>query len=152
MKEYFKYKKGFVNIDDENLYLTNSGNWQEARNLQEKSSKTIRANKIKKNKFKLYFYILLGLGILSLFYQLSNGKSVRIPIVFCGLGFAVYRYMIRETGNAYKIPLQKIDSISLIETNVTIHFLDENSEETTEFISEVDSKGISLLQQHFSIT
>lgn len=152
MKEYFKYKKGFVNIDDENLYLTNSGNWQEARNLQEKSSKTIRANKIKKNKFKLYFYILLGLGILSLFYQLSNGKSVRIPIVFCGLGFAVYRYMIRETGNVYKIPLQKIDSISLIETNVTIHFLDENSEETTEFISEVDSKGISLLQQHFSIT
>lgn len=152
MKEYFKYKKGFVNIDDENLYLTNSGNWQEARNLQEKSSKTIRANKIKKNKFTLYFYILLGIGVLSLFYQLSNGKSIRIPIVFCGLGFAVYRYMIRETGNAYKIPLQKIDSISLVDTNATIHFLDENSEETTELISEVDSKGISLLQQHFSIT
>jgi len=122
MKEYFKYKKGFVNIDDENLYLTNSGNWQEARNLQEKSSKTIRANRIKKNKFTLYFYILLGLGVLSLFYQISNEKSVRIPIVICGLGFAVYRYMIRETGNAYKIPLHKIDSIALVETNVTIHF------------------------------
>ena len=86
MREYFKYKKGFVNIDDENLYLTNSGNWQEARNLQEKSSKTIRANRNKKNKFTLYFYILLGIGVLLLFYQLSNGKSIRIPIVFCGLG------------------------------------------------------------------
>jgi len=151
MREYFKYKKGFVNIDDENLYLTNSGNWQEARNLQEKSSKTIRANRNKKNKFTLYFYILLGIGVLLLFYQLSNGKSIRIPIVFCGLGFAVYRYMIRETGNAYKIPLHKIELISLVETNATIHFLDENSEETTEYIGEVDSKGIYILQQQFTI-
>lgn len=151
MKEYFKYNNGFVNLDDENLYLTNSGNWQEARNLQEKSSKTIKTNKIKKRKISLYFYFLLGIGILGLMLQLSKGNSIRIPIVFCGLGFLAYRYMIRETGNSYKIPLAKIKSVVLNDTMVTFHFLDENSEETKESINGIDAKGIQILKDHFTL-
>lgn len=151
MKEYFKYNKGFVNLDDENIYLTNSGNWQEARNLQEKSSKTIKANKIKKNKISLYFYFLLGLGVLGFMYQLSKGNSVRIPIVFVGLGFLAYRYMIRETGSSYKIPLTKIKSIDLNSSEARIHFLDENSEDTSELISGIEEKGIQILKDHFTL-
>ncbi|MEC4005073.1 hypothetical protein OX283_010420 [Flavobacterium sp. SUN052] len=151
MKEYFKYNKGFVNIDDENLYLTNSGNWQEARNVQEKSSKTIKANNFRKNKISFYFYILLGLGILGTIYQFSKGNSVRLPLVFSGLGFAVYRYLIRETGNRYKIPLSKIKLVSRENDSVTITFLDEQGSETTEVISGVDEKGIRLLEDKFKM-
>lgn len=149
MKEYFKYDKGFVNIDDENLYLTNSGNWQEARNLQEKSSKTIKDNNSRKNRISLYFYICLGLGVLCTFYQLSNGKSVRLPLVFSGLGFAAYRYMIRETGNRYKIPLSKIITISNENNFIRINFLDEQGIETFEQLSDVEIKGIGLLEDQF---
>lgn len=149
MKEYFKYNKGFINIDNENLYLTNSGNWQEARNLEEKSFKTIKANNFRKNKISLYFYILLGIGVLAVLFQFSKGKSVRLPLVFSGLGFAAYRYLIRETGNRYKIPLFKINSISNDNDLVTIHFLDEQGIETSEVISGLDAKGIILLEEKY---
>lgn len=149
MKEYFKYDKGFVNIDDENLYLTNSGNWQEARNLEEKSSKTIKANKFRKNRISLYFYIFLGLGILLTLFQFSNGKSVRLPLVFSGLGFAAYRYMIRETGNRYKIPLSKITAVLNENNSIKINFLDEQGNETFEELFGVELKGIGLLEDKF---
>lgn len=151
MKEYFKYTKGFVNIDDDNLYLTNSGNWQEARNLKEKSSKTIKANNFRKNKINLYFYILLGLGILGTIYQFYKGHSVRLPLVFSGLGFAAYRYMIRETGNRFKIPLSKIKSITNENDLTSILFLDEQNLETSEIISGLEIKGIALLEDKFKV-
>lgn len=151
MKEYFKYDKGFINIDDENLYLTNSGNWQEALNLKEKSSKTIRANNFRKNKISLYFYFFLAMGIIATLIQFSKGNSVRLPLVFSGLGFAAYRYMIREMGNRYKIPLSKIKLVSRENDSITITFLDEQELETSEVISGVDVKGIGLLEDKFKM-
>ena len=38
MKEYFKYANGYININDENLFLTHSGNWSETSTLVEKLS------------------------------------------------------------------------------------------------------------------
>ena len=55
MKEYFKYANGFVNLNDENLFLTNSGNWSETSDLLEKSPKSIRQNNFK--GFKIYIYL-----------------------------------------------------------------------------------------------
>ncbi len=31
MKHYFKYKSFYINIDNENISFTDSGNWQEVR-------------------------------------------------------------------------------------------------------------------------
>jgi hypothetical protein len=55
MKEYFKYANGFVNINYENLFLTNSGYWSETRELLEKSSKTIKKHKYKSLKIYIFF-------------------------------------------------------------------------------------------------
>lgn len=46
MKKWFKYEYGFVNIDEDYIYLTNTGNWSDTKDLQElspthKSSKII---------------------------------------------------------------------------------------------------------------
>ena len=37
MKHWFKYEFGYVNIDSEYLYFTNTGNWSEVQEIKEKS-------------------------------------------------------------------------------------------------------------------
>jgi hypothetical protein len=39
MRHYFRYKGGYINIDDENIYLTTTGNWQETSVLKEQKKK-----------------------------------------------------------------------------------------------------------------
>jgi hypothetical protein len=36
VKEWFTHEYGFVNIDTENIYFTNTGNWSETKDLEEK--------------------------------------------------------------------------------------------------------------------
>ena len=101
MKEYFKYDNGYVNINDENLFLTNSGNWSEIATIEEKSAKTIKQNKIKGIKFYVFIALLLCFVALSI----TRAKSGTIPIGLILLAFAAFMYMKREVGSKYKIPL-----------------------------------------------
>jgi len=147
MKDYFKYQNGFVNIDAEAIYLTNSGNWQEARNLKEKSSKTIRGNKYKKYKMELYFYSYFGLLTIATIYLIYQSKTIRIPVAGIVLGLFLRRYLANESGNSYLIPKNKIKSIILNGDAATINFLDENNNDTSEYIEKIDTKGIVLLNK-----
>ena len=49
MKQWFKYEFGFVNLDSENFYLTNSGNWSETENLKEKTKALLHRLEIDAN-------------------------------------------------------------------------------------------------------
>ncbi|WP_196893903.1 hypothetical protein [Aureivirga marina] len=40
MKEWFKFKNCYINIDREKISFTSTGNWQETENLEEYTSKT----------------------------------------------------------------------------------------------------------------
>ena len=75
MKEFFKYANGYVNINDENLFLTNSGNWSETKEINEKSAKTIRQNNVKGFKFYVFLFIIIVLFFvfLSIVKGLSEG-------------------------------------------------------------------------------
>lgn len=39
IKTFYRYEFGFINLDSNNLYLTSSGNWSEAKKLEEKSTR-----------------------------------------------------------------------------------------------------------------
>lgn len=148
MKEYFKYRNGYVNIDDETLYLTNSGNWSETFVLLEKSPKSIRKNKAKLLKINLYLFIL---GCLVVFFLLSSEGRV-VPLALAGLGITAYFYMIKETGKRYKIPISKIKKIEIEGHQVKIIFLNLNDIEDVETIDNVEAKGIQILQRMEGIT
>ena len=143
MKEYFKYTNGFININDENLFLTNSGNWSETLNLKEKSSKSnFKTNKMYLNY--LFVIVLIGIGIYDVLKDFKN-KSFPFGIVLIGLG--VLAYFKREKGKNYKIPLSKIIKITVSDNAVKIIFYNENDLEDIEEITNIDTKGMKVFEQ-----
>ncbi len=148
MKEYFKYANGFVNLNNENLFLTNSGNWSETLNLLEKSPKSIRKNNFKSYKIYIYLFIVVCLIVL----VLTKAKSGSIPFGLILLGLGTYSYLKRETGKQYKIPISKIKSIIINENEVTIFFYNSNGIEDFEILAKVDNKGLDILSHFKPIT
>ncbi|TGD58833.1 hypothetical protein [Flavobacterium humi] len=143
MKEYFKYEHGYVNINNQDLFLTNSGNWSETLTIEEKSSKTIRKNNAK--NVKIYIYFLLVICLMALI--ISRSQTGAIPLGLILLAFGAFLYMKRDLGNRYKIPLSKIKSIEISANEAKIIFLNESNVEDSETIRKIESKGIPILSE-----
>ncbi|WP_330443416.1 hypothetical protein [Flavobacterium sp. C4GT6] len=158
-KQYFKYDTGYVNIDSENLYLTNSGNWQEARELKEKSQKTKRQNSSRIAGNNLFLFIVFGGLTLGAFYMLNKagdfnildfstvGSTVKRLGLLAAIGFVIYKYFAPELGKRYRIPLSKIESVEYWERGVRINFRNEANEPDRENIDYVETKGFDILKQ-----
>ena len=143
MKEYFKYANGFININDENLFLTNSGNWSETHKLNEKSSKS----KFKTKKMYLnylFVVVLLGFGAYDVLKDIKN-KSFPFGIVLIALG--VLAFFKRDKGNRYKIPLSKVIKITIYRNMAKILFLNENDFEDLVEIANIELKGLGVLER-----
>ncbi len=148
-RHYFKYKFGYINIDSENLYMTNSGNWQEALQTEEKSQANEEANNQRISHMMLGVYFVAGSIAFYIITMAENKIASLITLTVCsGLAFAAYNYMKTEFGKRYKIPLSKIQSVEIEGNNkIKINFLNANNVPDTETIKEVENKGINLLYQ-----
>lgn len=147
-KHYFKYDSGYINIDEENLYLTNSGNWQETKELKEKSSKTKKQNSSRQNWNNFFlFAVFTGIGVVVYMMFTRQNKSYKIIGGLLVLAVLVYKYFQPEMGNRYKIPLNKIDRIEIWEKGIRIHFKNEANETDKEDINNVDPKGFEILSK-----
>jgi hypothetical protein len=143
MKEYFKYANGFVNINEENLFLTNSGNWSETHELLEKSTKSIRQNNFKGFKIYIYLFVIICLIVLIL----SKAKSGSIPFGIVLLGLGAFAYLKRETGKRYKIPIKNIKEIVILDNTAKIVFNNANDSNDFEEITKVETKGLAVLEE-----
>ena len=142
MKEYFKYANGYININDENLYLTHSGNWSETLTLQEKSSKSnFKANRMYLNY--LIIVVLIGFGVYDLVKDFKN-KTFPFGIVLLFLGFLAY--FKREKGMRYKIPIAKIKSITILNNAAKIYFYTADDLEDCTEIFKIEIKGFTILE------
>lgn len=147
MKEYFKYKNGYLNITDEAIFLTGSGNWSEIKDCKEKSSVTLRSNT--KRKLKTYLFLLLLLLLTAFFFIKS--KNSFLPLGFLALLIAAWYYISSESGNRYKIPLSKIKSITLDASEMRVNFLNETGDVSFEIITGLEEKGIHFFTENKSI-
>lgn len=145
MKECFKYEYGYVNIDDDCIYLTNSGNWSEVEKLKHHTSK-------KRNKnIKGYSAIILLpiIGAIFLFFifnnLISNNISLFSIIGSVAILYFLYQYMSVEIGDRYKIPLEKIIEIEFIEENCFIVFHNLENETINSELKNISKKGKQLL-------
>lgn len=147
MKEYFKYKYGYINVDDENLYLTNSGNWQEARETEEKSRAIEKRNSVRIIRMKSFVFIVMGAVCIFLVKSLQNPKiSIGIIAITLFVGYRVYQVFSKEFGSRYRIPLQKVIKISAQGTvGLRIDFLNANNEPDFEIIEEPELRGRDFL-------
>lgn len=142
MKEYFKYANGYININDENLFLTQSGNWSETLTLQEKSSKSNFKASAKYLNY-LIIVVLIGFGVYDVVKDFKN-KTFPFGIVLLFLGFLAY--IKREKGMRYKIPVAKIKSITLVHDAAKIKFYTTEGVEDCVEISKIEFKGFTILE------
>ncbi len=144
-KIWFKYEYGYVNIVDETIYFTHSGNWTEIENIEEKSPETNRKAKLKSYRISVYTILfLVGLALLYLLNIFGATTSLTILILFPVGGWFFYKYMRHETGSVFKVPFKKITKITFLGKNVTIYFQDKNNNEDLYKITGVSEKGQSF--------
>lgn len=154
MKEWFKYKYGFVNIDKNFVFLTKSGNWSETSELKEKNYKGFKTSELK-DKIKIFSYLAV-LALLAIWLMLKNLASgdlsflllIGLPVLF----YFVYHYLIREANASFLIPKDKIFQIEIVDEETTLFFYDINGKETSHIIKEFDQKGFEILQKLKSTT
>ena len=148
MKEWFKYENGFVNIDAENLYLTNSGNWSETAKLEEKTSKSRSANSMRRGRINFFFWTFCFLALCLVIYTLGMSKGrIGILVLLVVAAYQLYRYFQHDMGVKYRIPLDKISEIRIDGSKVTIVFTDGERDESEEELTNVEQKGLVLFEK-----
>jgi hypothetical protein len=148
MKHFFKYASGYLNLDGENLYLTTSGNWEEAAQLTEKGDASQKANRRRIKTNTIAFTTLLIIAGAVIVFAVGRGKLRFFPLLFVFFGlYKVNQYFRREMGNRYKIPLAKIEAIEQQEDGVKITFRNADNEPDHEIVPDLDPAGIMMLMQ-----
>ena len=148
-KNWFSYEFGYVNLDAGNLYLTNSGNWSETVNLDERSRQTSHKPSFRIRGMKLYFILCLaGIGFLLLRSLINDGRGIKLVFLACAGVFFLYRYLRTEMGPRFRIPLNKITSIEISGNNIRIAFLDKEGGTDHINLKNVDKKGLLSIEQY----
>jgi hypothetical protein len=147
MKEWFKYEFGYVNIDSENLYLTNSGNWSETKNLSEKTKKSSKKDDTRSSSVLGFLIIVFLIFVFMIYKNMVSGK-VGLTLIGTTVvgGYKLYEYLKTEIGAKFKIPLSKISEIKLSEQNAEIFFLDSEGKTDNYKLIRIDEKGFGILE------
>lgn len=139
MKKYFKYKFGYINIDDHNIYLTNSGNWQDCRKLEEKSFKTSVKTAGKRFKIGLLIAIVVLVIIINLIISREAGTIKIIPIIVSILSaFGFYRLLMPDLGSQYLISIESVISFESYGQDLTITSKDSKGKHHIKFLERVE--------------
>lgn len=146
MKEWFKYEYGYVNIDSENLYLTNSGNWSETKDLIEKTKQTVKqADKRSSSAIGFIIAALCLFAFLILKSMISGKLGLAFIVLTVALGYKLYDYLKTEIGAKFKIPLDKISAITETGNSIEIIFINGEGNQDSCKLHRVDEKGIAVM-------
>ena len=148
MKEWFKYDIGYVNIDDGNFYLSNSGNWTDCQKLPEKSASANRKNLGRQIGVLSFFIIMAMIAISAFLYnEIHDYRAYLILLAAPILVYFIYRYLKRKIGAAFKIPRENIASLQLNIDELTIEFKNGNGKPDQHKIKKVSKNGILIIEQ-----
>jgi len=119
MKEYFKHKYGYLNIDSENIYFTKSGNWSEARGLKEKKADPTPKTSTSKKVFGYIVLILIiAFNIFGTYGLIESFGSIASSIII--IGWLIY-YNVSKNLKQFKpnflVPIIKIKKLETIGEN-----------------------------------
>ena len=148
MKDWFGYEYGYVNIDGDQLYLTNTGNWSETKDLQEKK-RGQRKNSLKKVLIYIFILCIVLAGIRLFLFMVSEiryGLIGMVALVSIG-GYFAYKYLKPELGASFLIPMSKISAIHIENERAILEFRNGNDEADSVELTGIERKGIDLLNQ-----
>ncbi len=123
MKRHFKYSNGYINVDENNMYITSTGNWSETKILTEKPF----GKSMYDDRKYLAFYQVLGfivVLVISLFLTETSWYIKAGLILLCGLLFYKTKdYFTPELGERFVIPKIKILNITQAKKQLIISFI-----------------------------
>lgn len=146
---WLKHNSGFLNVDEQHIFVTRTGNWSETAGLNEKNHKCFkRKNRI--SKFTtIAFLALVAAGVIWLMIaEIMNSKAgvfslISLPVFY----FTVHNYIITGYAAAYAIPISKITHMEVGLKSITIDYSDFNSNPVSDTFSGIDQQGIEFLDQ-----
>ena len=125
---HFELERGYLNIDSEGLYLSPSGNWQEARATPERS----RRNRTRRTAFVLFGLLLIGSRALLEFIHMdgmhANSLALGLGIAGAGLLVLVHRFR-HDLAPAFRIPFAKVRVLEAVGDRLTLHFVNADGRE-----------------------
>lgn len=122
MKRHFKYSNGFINVDENNIYITSTGNWSETKILTEKPFGKSMYDDGKYFAFYQVFGFIVVL-VISLFLTETTWYIKAGLILLCSLLFYKTKdYFTPELGERFLIPKIKILDINQTKKQLIIEF------------------------------
>lgn len=145
MREWFKYSQGYVNIDDDSVYFTKTGNWSEVGGLEEKNAENFKQQD-QSSKIKVISYFSI-VAIIFLFGLYAGGVTLTVVIIMVAVAIAAYKYMIPEFGASFKIPKSKIEKVTVENEEIQISFVDQDGDHSQKTLRKVDTNSREILLQ-----
>lgn len=122
-KTFYKYKLGYINIDEDNVYITSTGNWSETNELKEK---TFGKSTKKIGKVIAIYFFLMGIILIILFSFLFIEKNFILKLFSTLASIAgflrIKRYFDTEIGQRFFIPKIKILSTEIEDDKLSLKF------------------------------
>lgn len=133
MKHSFRHKNGYFLIDEENIYITITGNRNEAKQLGEQKNK----NFLYKNRNLFWaFYIIVVIICVYI-------KSYVILIIATTLLGA--KNLSGKVIEPYKIPIEKLLSVSRTGTTTKLKFRNQTGQITVESFKKIPDNDYEIL-------
>jgi hypothetical protein len=146
MKEWFKHEFGYVNIDSENLYLTNTGNWSETKILTEKTKKVASQNDARSSSIIGFMIMVLCILAYLNFKNIVSGRVAVTLIILSIIGcYKLYDYLKAEIGAKFKIPHENISEIKINNRSIEIIFINGEGKNDNYKLHKVEEKGIAIM-------
>ncbi|BDD04011.1 hypothetical protein [Aureibacter tunicatorum] len=141
--QWFKCRFGYVNIDEENIYFTDSGIRNEALRLREKTKFSFEV----KYKYLIYLLIPVVLGYLvfndfEISYNWKVQKSIMV-IFFIQLLSYAFRFLIFPN---FKLPFNQIEEILVNKKSAEIKFVNGDCKKESLKIYGLNQQGIQILK------
>ncbi|MBL8002516.1 MAG: hypothetical protein JNL05_11185 [Flavobacteriales bacterium] len=147
-RRHFELERGYLNIDADGLYLTRSGNWQEALSAPER---TVR-RKASRGLYLLFGAVLIGIRAL---FELSHlGPATANKVMFglglagAGLLFTLQRFR-HDLAPTYRIPFSKVRSLEGGEGRITVHLINGDHREE-QVVIEAPPAAVDLARSAFA--
>ena len=144
MKSWFAYEYGYINVDRDNVYFTNTGNGSELRRLKE-----IPFGQNISNRLDPYTFI----GIISVptfYFMIDLDYTFRSVLILSAIFTAIYfayQYLKREKGVSMWIPMDRLTNIDIEVDFVEVSYLNVHGKIKSIELDKVEKDGIKFWSQ-----
>ncbi|MGH1388203.1 hypothetical protein [Kordia sp.] len=148
-KRYFVLKKGYLNINEDFFYFSDHGNWETCEILEETENPKLTLFYVSNHIIQVV-YTILAIAFVFLLIRNEINFSGSILLIGVIIHFIDRRYKIKY----FKIPLHKIEHMSLHGEKLTVQFANSKNQSIEHTVSLDDRKETkdlqNYLQEHFN--